>query len=192
MMTNILRALLATALATVTPVIIYNGCRLTITIMDASTSFAQRKAGETTNYILNKAGLVLEPKEYHIPTLIQFAAHSYGIHPELLNALIHQESRHNPAALSHKGAIGLTQIMPFNAKRCDLPDATALWHKRNNVMCGARILSEELKTYKGDIKKALQAYNGGPKCLNKCSESIKYAENVIHDFARRLVFAQQQ
>lgn len=183
--------IIVSIIGSILPVAVYYLAQGYIYTYNMVTSFAQRKAGESANLLLDKAGLVIEPKQHHIPSLISFAAKSYRLHPELLAALIHQESRTNPNAISPKGAIGLTQIMPFNAKRCGHTDASDLWNKRNNVMCGAKILSEELKTYKGDLTKALQAYNGGPKCIDKCAESLNYSKSIIQDFAFRLVRSEQ-
>lgn len=108
----------------------------------------------------------------------------YSLHPGLLQALLIQESGSNSDAYSPKGAIGLMQIMPFNAKRCGLTKVSKLWDEELNIKCGAQILSEELTTYKGNLRKALQAYNGGPKCLDRCAESIHYASNIINNFAQ--------
>ncbi len=119
-----------------------------------------------------------------VDNLITEAALKYKLPPKLLSALIHSESRQNSDAFSPKGAIGLSQIMAANAKRCGLDKASRLWDDRVNVMCGAQILSEELTASKGKLNQALQTYNGGPRCKNKCAESIQYANLVTARFAQ--------
>jgi soluble lytic murein transglycosylase-like protein len=110
---------------------------------------------------------------------VLLAADRHGIDRRLFRALIKVESGWNPRALSHAGARGLAQIMPENHKRCGLSNPSQLWDAVNNVRCGAQILSEELQTYNGDIVKALQAYNGGPRCVGRCQESIQYSKKVL-------------
>jgi soluble lytic murein transglycosylase-like protein len=75
-------------------------------------------------------------------------------------------------ALSKKGARGLTQVMPFNAKRCGLrPDQ--LWDTSFNLACGAIILKQEIKRV-GSIEKALRVYNCGKVTCGK-----GYAKKVL-------------
>ncbi len=47
---------------------------------------------------------------------LDFAAARYGISSDLLAALVWQESRWQPGAVSPKGAIGLAQLMPATAR----------------------------------------------------------------------------
>ena len=107
------------------------------------------------------------------------AADAHGIDRKVFKALIKVESGWNPKALSPVGARGLAQVMPFNAKRCGLRSAEQLWDIVHNTRCGARILAEELENYDGNLVKALQAYNGGPRCVGRCSESIQYSAKIL-------------
>jgi len=117
-----------------------------------------------------------------LPMLIARAADTHGVNPALIRAVMKVESNNNPAAISHAGAIGLMQVMPFNAgKRCGLPHSAKLWRESINVDCGTKILRQELETYKGDLFSALRAYNGGHKCAmsKACSESENYVLKVL-------------
>jgi len=134
------------------------------------------------------------PLDYHIkrfwglpqeapPAIIEqealLAADTHGVDRRLFKALIKVESGWNPRALSHAGAMGLAQVMPFNHKRCGLRSPKQLWDVVHNTQCGAQILAEELDNYNGDVVKALQAYNGGPRCVGRCRESIQYSAKVL-------------
>jgi soluble lytic murein transglycosylase-like protein len=119
-----------------------------------------------------------------IDGLIDEAADRENIPREMLHALIHVESRKNPRAVSHVGARGLGQVMPFNTKRCGLRKPDELWDPIKNLRCSAQILREELNTYGGNTVKALQSYNGGPKCIGRCRESIAYSKNVLEAASR--------
>lgn len=101
-------------------------------------------------------------------------AHKNKLSPALLLALIETESSFRIKAESHKGARGLTQVMPYNAKRCGLhPDE--LWDLSLNLACGAQILREEIERL-DSIKKALAVYNSG-KHWSKAGKA--YARKVL-------------
>jgi soluble lytic murein transglycosylase-like protein len=106
---------------------------------------------------------------------VERAADAYGLSRKVLKALVKVESAYNPKAISPVGARGIAQIMPFNAKRCGLPDADHLWDATFNLRCGAKILREELDLH-NDLKQALTVYNCG---RTKCAAGQKYAQRVI-------------
>ena len=85
-------------------------------------------------------------------------AAKYDISPTLLEAVVWQESRWNPRAISPVGARGLAQLMPGTARMMGVnphdPHA--------NLEGGARYLRLQLDAFKGDVELALAAYNAGP------------------------------
>ncbi len=95
------------------------------------------------------------------------AAGTAGIPPELVLAVMREESAFDPGAVSRVGAIGLMQLMPSTArwmarrqgwqgKHCnDLRDPTC------NVAVGAWYLAYLLGRFDGSLVGALAAYNGG-------------------------------
>jgi soluble lytic murein transglycosylase-like protein len=87
----------------------------------------------------------------------QLAA-KYDISPALLEAVVWQESRWNPRAVSPVGARGLAQLMPGTARQMgvDPHDPHA------NLEGGARYLRMQLDAFDGNVEKALAAYNAGP------------------------------
>ena len=91
--------------------------------------------------------------------LLHQAAAQAGLHPAVLEALVWQESRWQPGAVSRKGAIGLTQLMPDTARALgvDPRDPVA------NLNGGARHLRSLLDRFDGDLVKALAAYNAGAR-----------------------------
>lgn len=90
------------------------------------------------------------------------AARTHGIPEDLFLRLISQESGWNPRALSHKGAIGLAQLMPATARylRVDPHDP------EQNLEGGARYLAEQYGKFR-DWRLALAAYNAGPHAVEK-------------------------
>ena len=85
-------------------------------------------------------------------------AERFDLSPALLEALVWQESRWRPDAVSHAGARGLAQLMPGTARDLGVnPDDPFA-----NLEGGARYLRQQLDRFDGNLEKALAAYNAGP------------------------------
>ena len=106
-------------------------------------------------------------------TLIQTAAERYEIDPDLLRALVAQESAYDPGAVSEDGAVGLGQLMPVIANWCGLKNR---FHRVENIDCSARHLRVLLTKYQGDEKLALAAYNAGEPAVDRCRCVPNYPE----------------
>ena len=109
------------------------------------------------------------------------AAESARLSPTLLAALVWQESRWHPAALSPKGARGLTQLMPGTARALAVDPADAA----SNLAGGARYLRAMLDMFDGNVERALAAYNAGPgrvlraTGLPAIAETRAYVSSII-------------
>jgi len=97
-----------------------------------------------------------------LDSIITQAASRYNIRPSLLRALVKQESGFNPNAVSPKGALGLTQLMPDTAAGLGVSDP---FDPEQNVMGGAQYLRSQLDRFNGDETLALAAYNAGPAAV---------------------------
>lgn len=104
---------------------------------------------------------------------IQAAARAYQVEPALIRALIHAESAFNPQAVSRKGAMGLTQLMPGTARDLGVGDA---FLAEQNIFGGVKYLSALLRQYKGNIQLATAAYNAGPGAVDRYKGVPPYAE----------------
>ena len=79
--------------------------------------------------------------------------------PELVLSVIQVESNFDPYAISHAGARGLMQIMPFWLKEIGRP-GDSLFRETTNLRYGCTILKFYLDKEKGNRVLALARYNG--------------------------------
>ena len=99
------------------------------------------------------------------------AARQHGVPEDLFLRLVQQESNWNPTAKSHKGALGLAQLMPATARSLGVDPSKP----RQNLEGGARYLAKQYKKF-GSWKLALAAYNAGPQAVQKYGGIPPYRE----------------
>lgn len=86
------------------------------------------------------------------------ASKTYNVDKRLLIAVAKTESDFNPKATSGAGAKGIMQLMDSTAKSLGVTNS---YDAEQNIMGGAKYLSQLLKIYDGDRNKALAGYNAG-------------------------------
>lgn len=86
------------------------------------------------------------------------AASKYGVDAKFLKAIAKCESDFSTECTSHSGAMGIMQLMPQTAASLGVTNA---YDPYQNIMGGARYISEKLDQYNGDKSLALAAYNAG-------------------------------
>jgi soluble lytic murein transglycosylase-like protein len=106
----------------------------------------------------------------------------HGIDPRFIHAVIWQESKYKPQALSHAGAQGLMQLMPATARRFGCTDPNDM---TSNVEAGTKYLSWLLKRFNGDVKLALAGYNAGEGAVDKYNGVPPY--NETQNYVRKIV-----
>lgn len=112
-------------------------------------------------------------------------AKAEGIDPKIAFGLVNVESEFYHKAISPKGAVGLTQVMPSTARLLE-PSLTHadLFDRETNLRLGFRYLREMINYYKGDLNLALTAYNRGPGTVDQVRRiggdpNNGYAGNVL-------------
>lgn len=105
--------------------------------------------------------------EVELAPMIDSAAQTHSVKPNLLRAVMEQESGFRPCAVSPKGAQGLMQLMPDTAGEMGIQDA---FDPKQNIDAGARFLKQLLDKYKGDLPLALGAYNAGPGTVDQAGK----------------------
>lgn len=132
------------------------------------------------------------PRNEEIKSYLEEAARTHAVDPALVMAVAAAESAFNADAVSHKGALGLMQIMPATAARYGVagpvaPDQRhAILEPKVNALVGARYLSDLLRRYGGDKTLAVAAYNAGEGAVAKYGnrvppypETQQYVERVM-------------
>jgi len=116
-------------------------------------------------------------------SLVEDAARTYRVDAALLHAVISAESGYNPAAVSHKGAVGLMQLMPETARRYGVKNS---FDPAQNIRGGAKYLSYLLQLFNNNLELAVAAYNAGENAVIRhgysippYSETLGYVPNVL-------------
>jgi soluble lytic murein transglycosylase-like protein len=126
--------------------------------------------------------------------IIESAAKSAGVEPNLLRAVIVVESGFNSRAVSKSGAVGLMQLMPATATRFRVFNR---YDPLQNVRGGARYLGFLIKRFRQDVHLALAAFNAGEHAVDRSSgqippfiETLEYIPKVLKIY--RALTDQQQ
>lgn len=110
--------------------------------------------------------------------IIRGASASRGISPFMTLAIIKQESAFNPGALSPANARGLMQLIPSTGKVIFEKtgsgrepavkfDPLSLFDPETNVTLGAAYFQELVARYKGNLPRAIAAYNAGAPAVDR-------------------------
>lgn len=119
------------------------------------------------------------------------ASRAHGLEPAFVLAVIEVESRFDPYAVSHKGALGLMQVLPTTgapiARRLGIPwrGPQTLFDPHANVRIGVAYLSELLERY-ASVRAALAAYNWGP---GEIDARLRHGDVLPASYAERVLDA---
>lgn len=115
--------------------------------------------------------------------IIEAAAKSAGVEPNLLRAVIVVESSFNSRAVSKSGAVGLMQLMPATATRFGVFNR---YDPLQNVRGGALYLGFLIKRFRQNVHLALAAFNAGENAVDRSlgqippfMETLEYIPKVL-------------
>jgi len=155
--------------------------------LDKRYKLIRREAGTS----VPRSGQAWMPSEADIRKfsgIIDVAAKSHGVEPELVHAVITAESAFNPNAVSRAGASGLMQLMPDTARRYGVRN---IFDPVENIHGGVRYLRDLLAMFQGDMRLALAGYNAGENAVIRAGNNIppyaetqNYVPKVIHYYHR--------
>jgi len=112
---------------------------------------------------------VLEKTPYG--EIIASMSEAHGVNPLLVRALIQVESNYRPKARSHKGAMGLMQLMPSTAREYKVRNP---YDPKANIAAGVKHLAKLIEVH--GVELALAAYNAGEGAVKKFNGIPPYRE----------------
>jgi soluble lytic murein transglycosylase-like protein len=119
--------------------------------------------------------------------LIYEKSKKYDVDPNLVAAVIEQESRFRPRAQSQVGARGLMQLMPRTGRWMGARD---LYNPEQNIDAGVKYIAYLDKRFNGDLKKIVAAYNGGEgnvmryRGVPPLRETRQYVKKVMNNYKK--------
>lgn len=131
--------------------------------------------------------LEIENRAINYKNSIDTYSKKYNVDKELVKAVITAESCFRRTAVSHKGAVGLMQLMPAAAKRWKVSDRL---DADQNIRGGTRYLSFLMKRFENNIQLALAGYHAGEGNVDKYNgippfkSTRKYIRNVVSVYAK--------
>jgi len=118
---------------------------------------------------------------------IQEIAPSFNLDPALVLEVVRAESNFNPRARSHKGALGLMQLIPATARRFGVKDP---FDPDQNLRGGMAYLRWLQDRFDGDIRLALAGYNAGEAAVERhggvppYDETRAYVVRILNRYTR--------
>lgn len=116
-----------------------------------------------------------DPRAYD--DLIRRASERHNVDFALIKAIMHVESSFNPYARSHKGALGLMQLLPETARRHGVED---VYDPEQNVEAGVRHLRFLLDLFDHRMYLVIAAYNAGENAVRRHNGIPPYTETQLY------------
>jgi soluble lytic murein transglycosylase len=129
----------------------------------------------------------------HFDLITQNATRN-SLDPDLVLALIRQESAFNESARSKANARGLMQVLPATgrllARNAGVTryTITKLYHPETNIALGTRYLASLLRQYDGKVELALAAYNAGDNRVDRWLQ--EFGDVDMAEFVERIPFSE--
>lgn len=144
---------------------------------DFSSVLAEASSARTTT---ESSSLISCPG--NLDAIFEEAASTFGVSVNLLKSIAQAESNFTADAVSHAGAVGIMQLMPATAASLGVTNS---YDPRENIMGGAKYISQLLSRYDGNTSLALAAYNAGSGNVDKYggippfTETQNYVQKVL-------------
>lgn len=125
---------------------------------------------------------MVDRRRAELAVAIYEIAPEYGLDPALVFEVVRAESNFNPRARSHKGALGLMQLIPATARRFGVKDP---FEPRQNLHGGMAYLRWLLQHFDGDLRLSLAGYNAGERAVERYGDVPPYKET--REYVRRIL-----
>lgn len=149
-----------------------------------------------TRVLSREASLLPSRTRIELANTVGELSRKYKIDPLLILAIMSVESNFKPFVRSNRGAVGLMQIKPIvvldvahQMGLAHLSPHQVLMDPSLNARVGTHYFKNLLVRFKGNLSKALKAYNEGPTRVahlysEKESPVTGYARKVLEDYKR--------
>ncbi len=120
---------------------------------------------------------------FHYRDLVETYAEEYNVDPYLVAAIMRNESRFNPNAISRREARGLMQIAPVTgdwaAEKLNIDNFTyeALYEPELNIRIGVWYISILENEFDGNLHLMVAAYNAGNGNVSRWLENPAYSKD---------------
>lgn len=111
----------------------------------------------------------------------EYYATVYRVPPELVMAIIDEESAWNPHAVSEKGAVGIMQLMPQTALRFGVDDR---FRPDENIRGGVAYLAWLKREFGGDFRLVTAAYYVGEDRISR--RKLDYSSADVQSYVKRV------
>ncbi|WP_455057020.1 lytic transglycosylase domain-containing protein [Jutongia sp.] len=146
-------------------------------VADAKKSQADKTSGTRSVSAQSKTTTADSMKTTRYDSYFKKAAAKYGVSESLLKAIAKAESNFNAKSVSSAGAMGVMQLMPDTAKGLGVTDP---YDPEQNIMGGAKCISQKLKEFNGDERMALAAYNAGSGAVRRYGGIPSYCKSYVN------------
>ena len=149
----------------------------------------ESRAIEVSRFLQALNPRMREEDRRRLGALLARLGEHYGYDPALIAAVIMTESSFDPRSRSHKGALGLMQILPTTGQSLALETQrpwsgdSALFDPSLNLSLGVRYLAQLQKRF-GTLDVALVAYNYGP---TRVDEMLRRGRPLPTEYTRRVL-----
>ncbi len=123
---------------------------------------------------------------FHYRELVTFYSEKYEVDPYLVAAIIRNESKFNPNAISRREARGLMQIAPITgdwaSEKLNIEDFNYedLYDPELNIQIGTWYINILDKEFDSKLQLMVAAYNAGNGNVSKWLENPEYSKDGVH------------
>ncbi|MFZ1626571.1 MAG: transglycosylase SLT domain-containing protein [Candidatus Moraniibacteriota bacterium] len=127
----------------------------------------------------------------HYGETIRLAASQHRLDESLVLAVLHQESKGDPHAVSTSWCLSFMQILPSTAEAFGV-DMQQIFDPHVNIDTGVKVLRRYLDIARGNLSQALASYNLGPGDVQDRMKSSEGFDPAAFAYTRNVLRVKQQ